>query len=112
MISLLSLSLIAVGLALFPAQIKDNAGKQAGGVMVCTLAGDFDPKKPNEVPGKSVDRKTVPAVHNMEFKICNATYPDTCWTVNSKNSYAYFKLATRKASFTLRLKAKGFVHFK
>ena len=31
-------------------------------------------------------------VESMEFMICNATYPDKCWTVNSKHPIVYFKM--------------------
>jgi hypothetical protein len=58
--------------------------------------------------GKAVDAKTGLAVGSMEFKLCNATYPDTCWTVNSKNSQGYFAILTPPVPFSLRIKVEGF----
>lgn len=58
--------------------------------------------------GKGVDAKTGLPVDNMEFMLCHATYPLKCWTVNSKNSFGYFKIVTLHVPFTLRIKAPGF----
>jgi hypothetical protein len=58
--------------------------------------------------GRGVDAKTGLPVDNMEFKLCHATYPLICWTVNSKNSSGYFAVATPQVPFTLRIKARGF----
>ena len=58
--------------------------------------------------GRAVDAKTGLPVDNMEFMLCIATYPLICWTVNSKNSSGYFKLATPQVPFKLRIKAPGF----
>lgn len=66
MINLLSSSLIAALLTLFPqqttffisGQVQDHLGKAVCGVRVCALAADFDPKQPNvSIPCASSDQQ-------------------------------------------------------
>jgi hypothetical protein len=58
--------------------------------------------------GKAVDTDTGLPVESMEFKLCHATYPLICTTINGKDSRGYFKLVTPHVPFTLRIKAAGF----
>ena len=58
--------------------------------------------------GKSVDTQTGLPVESMEFKLCHATIPEVCWTINAKNSSGYFSIATPQVPFTLRIKSEGF----
>lgn len=58
--------------------------------------------------GKAVDTKTGLPVEGLEFKLCHATYPLICMTVNSNDSSGYFKLITPHVPFIVSLRAKGF----
>jgi hypothetical protein len=58
--------------------------------------------------GKGVDTKTGLPVESMEFIMCHAPNPETCWRTVAKSSSGDFTIPAPHVPFTLRIKADGF----
>ena len=58
--------------------------------------------------GKGVDLKTGLPVQSMQFVMCHAANPETCWQISAKSSDGSFTVPAPHVPFTLRIRADGF----